>query len=120
MSRDYEDLQAAGNRAGLEKLMQNEHKSGFDDIDINYAMKRLEQERDELWAEIIMKDKNFAAIRSEAADVRNICDMIIYKCDKELGLFIECPGGSNCANWLKGCAGCYRNKNITIGDKYKP
>lgn len=95
--RNYEQLQKAGNRAALEKLQQNEHKSGFDDIDIHYAFKRVTDEAVELNKELFCKvegteyitripyDKiDYSKVRHEAADIRNFCDMIILKCDMEL------------------------------------
>jgi len=86
--RDYKELQEAGNRAGLEKLQANEHKDGFDDIDIEYASERILDE----WIELrgILQTKGIPPItrlnliRHEAADIRNFCDMIILKCDKEI------------------------------------
>ena len=37
MKRNYESLLQSGNKAQLEKLKQNKHKPGFEDIDIIYA-----------------------------------------------------------------------------------
>jgi phosphotransacetylase len=84
MKRDYEKLLESGNKAQLEKLLLNEHKRGFENIDLNYASDRIEEELDELWVEIQMKNKDFSAIRKEAADIANFAHMIIYKCDQEL------------------------------------
>lgn len=82
MSRDYRALQAAGNRAGLEKLKQNEQKKGFEEIDIDYAANRIDDELDELCEELAEPIRNYPAIRHEAGDIRNFCDMIILKCDQ--------------------------------------
>lgn len=98
MERDYQALQAAGNKVGLEKLKLNEHKPGFQNVDIFYAHKRIMQEARELGDELYYQDVypkrrepkpkhriDYKALRYEAADVRNFCDMIIKKCDEELG-----------------------------------
>jgi len=85
--RDYTELQNAGNKAGLEKLKMNEHKDGFDNIDMNYAYGRILEECTELGIEMnksYWEYGDYEAIRHEAADVRNFCDMIILKCDKEI------------------------------------
>ena len=85
--RDYTELQNAGNKAGLEKLKMNEHKTGVDDIEIEYAYNRILEEAEELGVEInkhFWNKGNLEAIRHEAADVRNFCDMIILRCDKEI------------------------------------
>ena len=89
MKRNYEELFQAGNKAQLEKLQQNGHKKGFDDIDIEYASERIEQEWNELSAEVMLIDTfddepDYEAIRHEAADIANFAHMIILKCDKEI------------------------------------
>jgi hypothetical protein len=86
--RDYKELLSAGTTAQLEKLMQNEHKEGFDNIDIEYAYRRIEEELKELDFELF-KDAiegrfDLTAVRLEAADIANFAHMIILKCDKEL------------------------------------
>ena len=82
--RDYKKLLDAGNAAQLEKLQQNGHKKGFGNIDLNYAMKRIDNESHELFCEIAMMDKDYKAIRHEAADIANFAHMIILKCDQIL------------------------------------
>lgn len=86
----YKQLFNEGNKEQLEKLKQNEHKSGWDDIDIKYAFERLSHERDEL----LLKIKNYNIgtihqtkiglneIKEEAADIANFAHMIIYKCNR--------------------------------------
>jgi hypothetical protein len=95
--RDYTKLLEAGNKAQLEKLKQNGHKKGFNDINLEYATRRIEDEYQELSEEIWIithdeqcinywhKDnKDYKKIRMEAADIANFAHMIILKCDKEL------------------------------------
>ncbi len=96
MKRDYDSLIKAGNKAQLEKLKENEHKKGFDNIDLEYAFDRIEEELLELREELydvyhgdfacrIFKDQyDCVKVRKEAADIANFCHFIIYKCDQEL------------------------------------
>ena len=74
---------AAGNKAQIEKLKENKHKKGFDDIDIMYAFGRLAEEFLELEREIVFTE-NIDEIRKEAADVANFAHMIILRCDQIL------------------------------------
>jgi hypothetical protein len=96
-SRNYADLINAGVIAQIEKLRDNEHKPGFDNIDIEYATRRVGEEHEELLNEIYKitesggvinywhKDnKDFSKIRKEAADIANFAHMLIFKCDQEL------------------------------------
>ena len=88
MIRNYEDLLSAGNKAQLEKLEENSHKRGFDNIDLNYAHTRIKEEMSELDIEIngLPHDQriDFKKVRREAADVANFAHMIIFKCDQEI------------------------------------
>ena len=96
--RDYKELLEAGNKAQLEKLVQNEHKEGFDDIELKYAYKRIRQETKELWKELYLKPfllmisaifprcyTDYRSVRGEFADIGNFAHMGIYKCDEEIG-----------------------------------
>lgn len=95
--RDYTALLEAGNKAQLEKLEQNGHKKGFQDVSISGAFDRLRDESYELEDELFntmdvkgcsmkfWKQKiNIKAVRHEAADIANFAHMIILACDKEL------------------------------------
>ena len=95
--RDYKALLAAGNKAQMEKLEQNGHKEGFDDLEIKYVYKRLKQEMKELWKEIYSKPfllmlsfifprhyTNYRATKYEFADIANFAHMGIMACDKEI------------------------------------
>lgn len=99
--RDYSGLIASVNNAMIEKLMENEHKPGFDDILFGYAVRRTREEHQELEtafneftdaeydylehespenkAVLLIKLKE---MRREAADSANFPAFIIYKCDK--------------------------------------
>ena len=96
-NRDYDKLFAAGTAAQREKLVANEHKDGFLNLDMDFAFESLTKERDELLIAFEMRrlSRQFPyiersgktalkAIRCEAADVANFAHMIILKCDKEL------------------------------------
>lgn len=95
--RNYDELLTAGNKAQLEKLKDNEHKEGFNNIDLYYANERLSEEVEELEKELYniailegttqyfcKKKLNYKKIRHEAADVANFAHMIILACDKEI------------------------------------
>lgn len=89
--RDYTALLEAGNKAQLEKLEENGHKEGFDDIDISLCEERLKDEVKELDKEIwdeyyeeYFENMDYKKIRHEAADIANFAHMIILACDKEL------------------------------------
>ncbi len=83
-NRDYDSLLKAGNEAQIEKLKFNEHKKGFENINLEYAVDRLYQEVEELHDCFVFDDTNFFDIRHEAADIANFAHMIIYKCNQEL------------------------------------
>lgn len=87
--RDYDGLIKTGNAARLEKLIENDHKTGFDNIDIGYAIKRIKQERKELKeAYLIMRahptPETIRNVIREAADVGNFSDMVIYTATNQL------------------------------------
>lgn len=95
--RNYDKLLKAGNSAQLEKLKQNEHKAGLENLELKYMYKRLRQETRELWKELywfpflrtigcrLLSNYLYHKwVRNEAADIANFAHMIIYKCDQEL------------------------------------
>lgn len=93
--RNYDELLKSANIAMLEKLKENEHKNGFEDIDIEFAINRITEETDELDIEFNgiamykawkgkMHKTNYHKVRREAADVANFAAMIIYKCDQKM------------------------------------
>lgn len=85
--REYDELLNSGNAAQVEKLKMNKHKRGFENIDIGYAEKRLNEECRELYLEIYGRiDGEFKTekVRHEAADIANFAHMIIFKCDQLL------------------------------------
>ncbi len=91
MKRDYTALLKAGNAAQIEKLEMNGHKSGFDEINIDYAYSRICQEVKELHNELFESDLvvnygeyDIKKVRHEAADIANFAHMIILACDKEI------------------------------------
>ena len=87
--RNYDSLLITCQAAMLEKLKENEHKDGFDNINLIHGVARLFDEADELDNELKKavrtgNDINIPAVRREAADVANFAAMIIYKCDQIL------------------------------------
>ena len=79
--RDYEGLIKSANNAMLEKLKENEHKPGFNELSFKRALLGICRETAEL-SEEIKSQESLHYIRREAADVANFAAMIIYKCDK--------------------------------------
>ncbi len=87
--RDYEKLLSAGREAQLKKLKQNEHKGGFDKIDIPYAYGRIKDEFEEL-TEVLhrfpwydFKDNTngyIVEVIDEAADICNFASWLILMC----------------------------------------
>ncbi len=91
--RKYDELIEAGNRAQIEKLKMNEHKPGFDDIDLYYEFKRMQDELEELSRELFYQDgNNYRKIgkvdcpraRHEAADLANRAFIFILECDRRI------------------------------------
>lgn len=82
--RNYDELLSAGNAAQIEKLRQNEHKKGFDDLEIGYIVKRLYDEFIETFEAFIEYSTTGDAekLRHEFADVSNFSDMGILACDR--------------------------------------
>ena len=82
--RDYTALIEAGTAAQLEKLEQNGHKEGFDNININYALKRITEEYVEAYQETHESIIDYSKVRHEAADIANFAHMVILACDKQI------------------------------------
>lgn len=81
--RNIDKLLQSGIAAQTEKLLENSEKRGFDNIDIDYGFKRLQDEYLELFDELYyVKKRDPHKIRREAADVANFAHMIIFACDK--------------------------------------
>lgn len=80
--RDVLSLLEAGNKAQLEKLKENDHKTGFDNLGFQYIYSRLQDEMSELDEEVFKEDIDFIKIRKELANIANFCHMGILTCDK--------------------------------------
>lgn len=87
---DYKELFTAGNKAQLEKLKENENKSGWNkNIPIRYFFEKIKDELEELKEAFFEIDEDdlqcwYKNIRGEAADIANYAQMIILKCDKKI------------------------------------
>jgi len=92
--RNINELLNAGTMAQIEKLKENEHKDGFDSLDIIDTYMRLFDEVLELGEELfdnfgmadIMKLKekpDYVSVRRESADVANFAHMIVLNCVKK-------------------------------------
>lgn len=80
--RDIDALLAAGNQAQREKLEENGHKEGFNDMPLGDLAVLLMGEAKELMGAIWSESTE--SVRHEAADVANFAHMIILVCDKEI------------------------------------
>ncbi len=98
MKRNYKELLEAGNRAQLEKLYENKHKDGWDDISVGYAISRLKEELREL--ALAYHTESTKHVRREAADIANFAYMIILKCDKYITPPTDQPVKDVC-EWVK-------------------
>ena len=84
MDNRYDEMFKAGNEAQLEQMVKNEHKEGYDKIDINYAIDKIVDKADELWVRMRVKENNYVEIKTSAAHIANYAQMIILKCNKEI------------------------------------
>lgn len=82
--RDVDALLNAGIKAQLEKLDENGHKKGFDNLDTFESYYLLVAEVKELRVEIYMSKTDYQATRKEFADIANFAHMGILACDKEI------------------------------------
>lgn len=80
---NYNKLFKAGKKACTEQLEANEHKEGWDDIEISYAANGIEANQSWLYIEL-ESPRDYKEIRRRAANIANHAQMIILKCDKEL------------------------------------
>jgi NTP pyrophosphatase (non-canonical NTP hydrolase) len=82
--RNINNLINAGNKAQVEKLIENNHKHGFDHLSIDECIAGLLEEKDEACEEYNKKVIDFKALRRELADVANYAHMGIMACDREI------------------------------------
>ncbi len=82
--RDYTQLFIHGNNAQLEKLRENEHKSGWNKMSFTEIKNLIYEEFSEVKYELEERYIDAELLRRECADLANACHFIICKCDKEL------------------------------------
>ena len=58
------------------KLKKNDHKGNFENTDVDFLLKRLKEEVDEL--EIAIKSESYFEIMLEAADVANFACILVW------------------------------------------
>ena len=86
----YDPMFEAGIKAQLEEMIKNNHKTGWDDIDITYAHSKIIDNRIELPK--LLYNRHFGnpvsdseidceSVRKIAANIANFAHMIILKCD---------------------------------------
>ncbi len=87
--RDYDKLLSVGKECQLKKLMQNEHKDGFDKIDVVYAYGRIRDEVEEL-SEVLHRipwikfedntSEYITEVMDEAAYIANFANWLSLMC----------------------------------------
>ena len=86
----YDPMFEAGIEAQLEKMIKNNHKKGWDDIDIRYAHSKIID--NQLKLPELLYNRHFEnpvsnseidceSVRKIAANIANFAHMIILKCD---------------------------------------
>ena len=70
----------------MEKLLENQHKTGFENVSVAEGFFLLRDEVNELDVEIFAPGKpcDYEKVRREAADVANFASMIILRCVQEM------------------------------------
>ena len=77
----YKELLEQGNKEQLNKLLQNDSdKEGWDNINTDFAIERIEDELEELKAAHMKTD--IMRMIEEAADIANFAHMLIWKCNR--------------------------------------
>ncbi len=90
--RDYTALIEAGNAAVMEKLLENGHKPGFDNLDLYEEFENLQDECTELFLELFKMDGeripeeslDYRSGRREAADVAAHAMMMVKAFDDKI------------------------------------
>lgn len=80
--RNINNLINAGNTAQIEKLNENDHKEGFEELRVDECYVGAREELDEVYEEIIKPVIDYKKARREFADVANYAHMGILACDK--------------------------------------
>lgn len=81
--KDYKELLEQGNKEQLNKLLQNAgEKDGWNNIEIDFAIKRMQDELEELKNAHMKTD--IMGMIEEAADIANFAHMLIWKCHRIL------------------------------------
>ena len=82
----YIKMFESGNKAQLEEMIINDHKNGWDNIHMSWAIKKIGEHLPEMNIITLYKRPVFSYVRLRklAADVANLAQMIIMKCDKEI------------------------------------
>ena len=84
MKKKYDEMFKAGNKAQLEQMIKNEHKEGWDDIDILFALMKISEHIPEAKQCWFKNPEQWGLLRKYASDMSNLSHMIILKCDKKL------------------------------------
>ncbi len=82
----YDPMFEAGIRAQLEEMIKNNHKTGWDDISLSWAVKKIKEHLPEMYRNVVSPAPIFDLVRLKklASDIANLSHMIILQCDKRL------------------------------------
>jgi hypothetical protein len=77
----FDKMFETGNRAQLVQMEANDDKSGWDNIDILYANRRIGEIAENMsWTH----DTDYEELINKAANIANFAHMIILKCKNEM------------------------------------
>lgn len=84
MKNKYSKMFKAGNKAQLEQMVKNDHKKGWDNTHMSWAIKKIGEHLPEMNITTFYKRpvSSYVRLRKLAADVANLAQMIILRCDK--------------------------------------
>ena len=82
--RDYKKLLESGNKAQMEKLLENGFKQDWQDMDFDSMVHLIYEESEEVHEELIKRNPDYKLLKYECADLMNGLNFMIMLCDKEL------------------------------------
>jgi len=82
--RDYKSLLESGNKAQMEKLLENGFKQDWQDMDFDDIAGLIYEESEEVHEELIKRNPDYKLLKYECADLMNGLNFMIMLCDKEL------------------------------------
>ena len=79
----YDPMFEAGVKAQLKEMIKNNHKKGWSDIGLLWAVKKIKEHLPEMYNNAVSPAPVFDPVRLRklASDTANLSHMIILKCD---------------------------------------